>query len=147
MQTRSNQNHHLESVASHTGADEDITSANEDIQEIGTDSHEQQASTSPSPRNQAQDISVPASQLASSVSETPAPLNVVCESQEEPSAEKKRKLTSKVWDHFTKLEEGGVTKAQWSLFQPDKDYSASLDPLKLPVTASGSSPKKKPEKN
>jgi hypothetical protein len=34
-----------------------------------------------------------------------------------------------------------------SSFQPDKDYSASLDPLKLPVTASGSSPNKKPEKN
>ncbi|PLW06750.1 hypothetical protein PCANC_27587 [Puccinia coronata f. sp. avenae] len=51
MQTRSNQNHHSKSVASHTGADEDITSANEDIQEIGTDSHEQQASTLPSPCN------------------------------------------------------------------------------------------------
>jgi hypothetical protein len=98
----------LESVASHTGADEDITSANEDIQEIGTDSHEQQASTLPSPRNQAPDILFPASQLASLVSETPAPPNSVCESQEDASAAKKRKPTSKVWDHFTKLEEGAV---------------------------------------
>ncbi|OAV94277.1 hypothetical protein PTTG_27029 [Puccinia triticina 1-1 BBBD Race 1] len=48
-----------------------------------------------------------------SAPQKPAPTNSLSESQEtaEGSLLKKRKLTSKVWDHFEKIDEGGVSKA------------------------------------
>ncbi|PLW23925.1 hypothetical protein PCASD_14159 [Puccinia coronata f. sp. avenae] len=57
-------------------------------------------------------VSVSQSQTESRGAQTLIPAESASESQESSQAEKKRKLTSAVWQHFRKIEEGGVAKAQ-----------------------------------
>ncbi|PLW44369.1 hypothetical protein PCASD_04524 [Puccinia coronata f. sp. avenae] len=63
-------------------------------------------------------------EIESSASQTPAPAESVSESQEE-SQPKKRKLTSEVWEHFTKIKDKqGKPKAQCN-YCPDILSAAS----------------------
>ncbi|PLW10339.1 hypothetical protein PCANC_19657, partial [Puccinia coronata f. sp. avenae] len=57
-------------------------------------------------------VSVSQSQTESRRAQTPIPAESASKSQESSQAAKKRKLTSVVWQHFRKIEEGGVAKAQ-----------------------------------